>query len=198
MVKVSITLVNNAQITVEAEEAEVTRGVVGLVLRDLPRDLMLAHHPPNGGQPPAASENGGNGVAVGSPQPSAISPRPRRVGAAPSRPERGEELTADKLTAESSAADSSFTQFCRAANPLGDMRRVVAAAEGARRFLGLADVDEETLGRLFDLAGWRRPHSFTQTLRNAGRSTYRWLERVPGRAGRYTVTQAGRAAAVGE
>ncbi|MSQ07674.1 MAG: hypothetical protein EXR46_10960 [Dehalococcoidia bacterium] len=185
MVKVSITLANNAQITVEAEESEVAHGVVGMVLRELPRDLVLAIHHTNGAPPAPANGNGGNNVAV-SPQ---LSTASNQESAAHLRVEGGRELTAD-----SSAADSSFSQFCRSANPLGDMRRVVAAAEGARRFLGMDDVDEETLGRLFDLAGWRRPHSFTQTLRNAGRSSYRWLERVPGRAGRYTVTPAGRAA----
>ena len=189
MVKVSITLANNAQITVEAEESEVARGVVGMVLRDVPRDLVLPHQQTNGAHAPPASDNGGNSVVALSPQLSTIS---NQESDAHLPPAMGRELTADgpRLV----GADSSFLQFCRTANPLGDMRRVVAAAEGARRFLSIDDVDEESLGRLFDLTGWRRPHSFTQTLRNAGRSSYRWLERVPGRAGRYTVTQAGLAA----
>jgi hypothetical protein len=58
-------------------------------------------------------------------------------------------------------------------------------------------VDAEDLERLFDLAGWPRPHSFVQTLRNAARSKFRWLERVPGRSGHYTVTHLGRATALG-
>ena len=40
MVKVSITLPNNAQITLESEEPEVIHEIVGMVLRDLPRELM--------------------------------------------------------------------------------------------------------------------------------------------------------------
>ena len=40
MVKVSISLPNNAQITFESDEAEVLRDVVSMALRDLPRDLM--------------------------------------------------------------------------------------------------------------------------------------------------------------
>ena len=40
MVKVSISLPNNTQITFESEESEVLHEVVGMVLRDLPRDLM--------------------------------------------------------------------------------------------------------------------------------------------------------------
>ena len=40
MVKVSITLPNNAQITFESEEPGVVEQVITMVLRDLPRDLM--------------------------------------------------------------------------------------------------------------------------------------------------------------
>ena len=86
--------------------------------------------------------------------------------------------------------------FCRAANPLGDMRRVVVAAEGASRYLAIDGVDAEVLGRLFDLAGWPRAHNFVQTLRNAARSKFGWLERVPGKAGHYTVTDLGRSTAL--
>ena len=85
MVKVSISLPNNTQITFESEESEVLHEIVGMVLRDLPRDL----------------------------------------------------------------------------------------------------------GLLFDLAGWRRPGNFTQTLRNAARSKFGWLERIPGRSGRYAATPLG-------
>ena len=81
---------------------------------------------------------------------------------------------------------------------MGDMRRVVVAAEGASRILGMTSVDAEDLAGLFDLAGWRRAHNFTQTLRNAARDRFRWLERVPGRAGRYTVTDVGRSAILGQ
>ncbi len=42
MVKVSISLPNNTQITFESDEAEVLREVVAMALRDLPRDLMQA------------------------------------------------------------------------------------------------------------------------------------------------------------
>ena len=77
------------------------------------------------------------------------------------------------------------------------MRRVVVAAEGASRFFGSRSVDAGELGRLFDLAGWQRPHSFVQTLRNAARSKFRWLERMPGRSGYYTVTEVGRETALG-
>ncbi len=72
------------------------------------------------------------------------------------------------------------------------MRKVVVAAEAAKRFLDMPSVDTTDLAVLFGLAGWRNPHNFTQTLRNAARDKYRWLERVPGRSGRYSATQLGR------
>ena len=94
-------------------------------------------------------------------------------------------------------SEQAFVDFCRAANPLGDMRRVVVAAEGASRYLAMEGVDAESLGRLFDIVGWPRAHNFVQTLRNAARSKFGWLERVPGRAGHYTVTNVGRSTALG-
>ncbi|MDE2842624.1 MAG: hypothetical protein OXN21_04485 [Chloroflexota bacterium] len=94
-------------------------------------------------------------------------------------------------------SEQAFVDFCRAANPLGDMRRVVVAAEGASRYLAIEGVDADALGRLFDIVGWPRAHNFVQTLRNAARSKFGWLERVPGRAGHYTVTDLGRATALG-
>lgn len=94
-------------------------------------------------------------------------------------------------------AERAFVDFCRAANPLGDMRRVVVAAEGANRYLSIDGVDAEALGDLFDIVGWPRAHNFVQTLRNAARSKFGWLERIPGRAGHYTVTDVGRSTALG-
>ena len=94
-------------------------------------------------------------------------------------------------------SEQAFVDFCRAANPLGDMRRVVVAAEGASRYLAMDGVDAESLGRLFDTVGWPRAHNFVQTLRNAARSKFGWLERIPGRAGHYTVTDLGRSTALG-
>jgi len=91
-----------------------------------------------------------------------------------------------------------FHGFCQRANPLGDMRRVVVAAEVARRFLDLKAVSPKELASLFEAAGWTQPTSFVQTLRNAARSIFRWMERVPGRRGYYTVTDKGRQAVLGK
>jgi hypothetical protein len=209
MVKVTITLPNNALITFESEEPEVIHEIVGMVLRDLPRELMQATQPANGkGQehPGKAAGNGAIAAPLAGTPPEQPSPPVQRV---PAGVETGKEAAASskEQPAESqsvpaagealSPAQQAFVNFCREANPLGDMRRVVVAAEGAARYLGVASVDAEDLERLFDLAGWPRPHSFVQTLRNAARSKFRWLERVPGRSGHYTVTHLGRATALG-
>ena len=93
--------------------------------------------------------------------------------------------------ADPSGTELQFIEFCRGCNPVGDMRRVVVAAEGAQRFLGVSSVDQHALDGLFALAGWPRPHSLVQTLRNAARAKFQWLERVPGRLGFYTVTDTG-------
>ena len=84
-----------------------------------------------------------------------------------------------------------FAAFCQGVNPVGDMKRVVVAAEGASRHFGLDGVNADELGLLFDMAGWRKPGNFTQTLRNAARSKFGWLERIPGRSGRYATTPVG-------
>ncbi len=81
---------------------------------------------------------------------------------------------------------------------MGDLRKVVVATEAAKRYLGMDSVDTTELAKLFDLAGWRPPHDFTQTVRNAAREKFRWLERVPGRAGRYSATDLGRSLILGE
>lgn len=85
-----------------------------------------------------------------------------------------------------------FTAFCQAINPTGNMRRVVVAAEAANRFFGQEGVTADELTDLFDLIGWRRPRDLTQTMRNSARSKFGWLERIPGRAGRYSATEVGR------
>jgi hypothetical protein len=226
MVKVSITLPNNAQITFESEEPEVIHEIVGMVLRDLPRDLMQTPGPVNGnGGRPGEPANGKTAAIVRidppeeqPPDPPAYGERsagggvrkaPRAGRTSKAFPKILNETTTTPPVLQSAVStptgagpaatdpEAGFTEFCRISNPLGDMRRVVVAAEGARRFLGAESVDAEGLVRLFVLAGWARPHSFVQTLRNAARSKFRWLERVPGRSGFYTVTDLGRSTALG-
>ena len=216
MVKVSITLPNNAQITFESEDPEVIHEIVGIVLRDLPRELMQSAVSVNGNsgyQGESANGKVPTAVAIKTavelPPEQLSSAEEQIVGVAreanpsPKKVKKAKGSTATPLvpTAPVSIgatreAQASFTEFCRSNNPVGDMRKVVVAAEGARCFLDAESVDADGLANLFVLAGWSRPHSFVQSLRNAARSKFRWLERVPGRAGYYTVTEVGRATAL--
>ena len=202
MVKVSISLPNNALITFESEESEVLREIVGMALRALPRDLMQSGTPAAIG---GATEKGTRVTAVArsaatitEPPPSPISqpakPNTQSVTvAAPSITARVETNDTGSIPPEflSTNGRAAFEAFCQEANPLGDMRRVVVAAEGASRHFGVDGVNADELGWLFDSAGWRRPGNFTQTLRNAARSKFGWLERIPGRSGRYAATPLG-------
>ena len=86
----------------------------------------------------------------------------------------------------------SFQKFCKNIGPVGDMRRTIVAAEGARRFLQIEKVSIKELQALFQHAHWQYPTNFAQTLRNASRRSFGWLERVPGREGYYTVSDKGR------
>ena len=196
MVKVSISLPNNTQITFESEEAEVLHEVVSMALRDLPRDLMQSQPSVAATGPaekstgvaasalPAAAATGPASAAESSP------PSATAANQASAKPGDGNEAAMPpEFLSESGRA--AFTAFCRDASPLGDMRRVVVAAEGASRHFEIDGVNAEELGWLFDVAGWRRPGNFTQTLRNAARSKFGWLERIPGRSGRYAATALG-------
>ena len=222
MVKVSITLPNSTQITLEAEEPEIIQQVVDMALRDLPRDLMQVglDTGKNSVSVPVLEK----GISVTDPPPtlapspmvtepedspekphesSTPSRRRNRNNRSPSAVQGVEQAKATvtpewPITRRSPEQEDLFAQLCRSAKPMGDMRRVVVAAEAAHRFMGMASVDAAELARLFALAGWQLPHDFTQTLRNAARGKFRWLERVPGRTGRYSVTGLGRSVTLGE
>ena len=226
MIKVSITLPNGVQITLESD-SEIVHEIVGTVLRDLPKELLSGGPPVLDG--PVLNETNQLNIAqlgdvlsglqallsaqnlVQPCVPEGVvpvngaaipTPAPRNPMPAPGNPTEQDLSTATSETSSNhqdavtglpaDASEESFIQYCRSVNPLGDMRRVVVAAEGAERFLRSDGVDAEELSRLFDLAGWTQPHSFTQTLRNAARSKFRWIERMPGRNGRYWVTERGK------
>ena len=219
VVKVSITLPNNAQITFESEDPRVIPEMVARVLRDLPRDLILSAWPSIDSPEPPPVFAEGNGVSdiqvpgrEGSDTNSQniVEPGLTTEGALTSRQSPTVDNLIDQLgndenpslgkstlvKGSSDATEGAFIEFCRSANPLGDMRRVVVIAEGASRYLGTDTVDVEELSKLFDLVAWPRPHNLTQTLRNAARSKFRWLERIPGRSGHYAVTDLGRSTAL--
>ena len=222
MVKVSITLPNSAQITLESDEPEIIHEVVGMVLRDLPKDLMQPGPDTIKGQisqQDRSLEECEITMAASVPsvqaseapviqhEPTTAPSHSKQSAAVPGPVEAARPLTEPNITqgkapnieGESTAESiDAFVKFCGSASPMGDMRRVVVAIEGAHRFFEVESVDAEELARLFDLAGWRHPHNFTQTLRNAARDKFRWLERMPGRAGRYAVTNHGRAVAISD
>ena len=213
MVKVSISLPNNTQITFESEESEVLHDVVGIMLRDLHKDSNQSSASDGGDAAgiiaSEATEKSTNAAApaetmtpepVSPPatQPEIAQPSEPSEATQPAVPESAAATTETvgqtetlppEFLSESGRAD--FERFCQNANPLGDMRRVVVAAVGANRHFGVDGVNANDLAWLFDAAGWRKPGNFTQTLRNAARSKFGWLERIPGRSGRYAATPLG-------
>ena len=244
MVKVSISLPSNAQITVESQDQGELQEIVGM-LRGLSRDLMHSSTetvPESNGTiaqvldtekgssvEPSPSVNGDAETPAPPPEAAPVqvqeesaveasieTPVTLEALSEPTEASRTEEVVVvqpppdrpresasvgrvkAQQAARSAAAELAFVQFCQSLNPLGDMRKVVAAAEGAAQFLEMDSVDADDLARLFEQVGWMIPHSFTQTLRNAARSKFRWLERVPGRSGHYMVTTVGRTVILGE
>ncbi len=245
MIKLSITLPNSAQLSIEADEPDMIREVLGFTLPQLGTvandsaavNGAISGHPtpPNGigdGGDAASipeSKADGIGVAPGTLQsavePAAVSHREAGIDQQPEPPDPAAEqqrpvtvappramsapvtgvvnqatdgITVVYPSEPSTPAEQEFVGFCQKVSPLGDMRRVVVAAEASARFLHTNSVDPDELTRLFTLAHWPLPHSFVQTLRNAARTKFRWLERIPGRPGHYRVTNTGRSIVLGE
>ena len=130
--------------------------------------------------------------------PAPVAPAPEPAPAVPPTPAPAAAPAPAPVFTPSTPDEHEYIAFCQRVNPLGDMRRVVVAAEAADRHLNVRSVDPDELERLFTLAGWPIPHSFVQTLRNAARTKFRWLERIPGQAGHYRVTDTGRSIVLGE
>ena len=192
--RVSISLPGGTIITFEATDPQVFREIVSLALKELPRDLaQIQMESPVAGASPVPDAS----METGQSAPS------RPLGPDGTGYQRGRPIrsTTPAATPErikpGLQVEQSFAQFCGALSPLGDMRRAVVAVEGARRFLDMDNVSERELGGLFDLMGWRQPGDLVQTLRNAARSKFRWLERVPGSPGYYAVTKTGRDVVIG-
>ena len=177
--KVSISLHGDTVITFESDEPQLYKEIVGLALRELPRDLMQMQ----------AGSITSKELKVESKN---VTPGESPVvGKGEDRDEAGGPDGSEQASRRTEPEEA-YARFCGSLSPLGDMRRVVVAAEGASRFLGVDGVSEKELVPLYDLAGWRQPGQFLQSLRNAARSKFRWLERVHGRAGYYSVTQTGK------
>ena len=227
MIKLNITLPSGAQVSLEADDKDLVREILYSTMPHLNGGNGVAHQPngeTNGNASDvAAHHNGahtnGHGSAPVQPAPVSNGADPARVsatnGAAGGNPAPSPHAPATGETAApvaelqpapppapvfspSTPDEHEYIAFCQRVNPLGDMRRVVVAAEAADRHLNVRSVDPDELERLFTLAGWPIPHSFVQTLRNAARTKFRWLERIPGQAGHYRVTDTGRSIVLGE
>ena len=213
MVKLSISLPNNTHITLESEETGVVHEVLGMVLSGMELNIPAQNVTALNVEPTANGVEEKSTVASPELEEQPVAQRSngpstsQSVNEAPFQPAEpatngnskhstfpgaeggGQYLDIDRQTPQ---AREDFRSFCQSLNAMGDMRRVVVAAEAAGRFFGWDGVSADVLGELFDLAGWRRANSFTQTLRNAARSKFGWLERIPGRSGRYAATDIGR------
>ncbi len=211
--KLSITLPNDVLITLESDDSEPVHEVLALVLGSVKTDNRPLGEPRMGlgfDEEPAAQKSSGvpdpEDVQVMKDSQDATNGRDRNhisvVNQGSTFGASGNGLNGhtlneggdNKLDLNRYAlqAQEDLVAFCQAINPTGDMRRVVVSAEAASRFFGLEGVTADEVGELFDLIGWRRANSFTQTIRNAARSKFGWLERIPGRAGRYAATNVGR------
>lgn len=198
---VSLESASNESVSVSVPAAMVANGRNGVVEKstDATAEGPIAPPHSNGSTHPQPS-NGqhSNGALVHSvPQPQPAAPVASSMFSPPMIPVGDADEDGLLLEAQTPESREDFTAFCQSINPMGDMRRVVVAAEGASRFFRADGVNADELGELFDLAGWRRANSFTQTLRNAARSKFGWLERIPGRSGRYAATDLGRSVTMG-
>ncbi len=212
LVKLSITLPNGSLITLESDETRLIFDVIRTVMdggwSGIPVDISAPPQPDDTDvgaekgtdatphqevQNPSGAKNRTNGAAINiGGQPSANGAQSNGGSTASSSVagDSGEDRL--DLARYPQQAREDFTAFCQAINPTGDMRRVVVAAEAANRFFGLDGINADEVGELFDLVGWRRANQFTQTIRNAARTKFGWMERIPGRSGRYAPTDFGR------
>ncbi len=181
MLKVSITLPGETVITLESSDMQVAREVVAMALKELPADLIRLQMSPQASE----AKVNGNGT-IDETEASGVSVEPDLNGDGSVEAKPPVSVDADDR--------ERFSKYCSGLAPVGDMRRVVVAMEGAALHLGIDNVSEKELGDLFDMAGWRRASDFRQTLRNAARSKFGWTERVPGSKGYYAVSEAGRKA----
>ena len=214
VVKLSISLANGTLVTLEADETGLMHDVLRMVLDSVPPGPVEAEvsapvqaewgevdvekgtgaTPPEGVQNSSSAQrgtNGVNGAAGGQASTNGAQPHPGPAASATTIGEPGDDRLDLGRFSQQSRED--FRAFCQPINPTGDMRRVVVAAEAANRFFGIDGINADEVGELFDLIGWRRANSFTQTIRNAARTKFGWMERIPGRSGRYAPTDFGRA-----
>ena len=222
MNKLSITLPLGAQVSIESDDRELVREVLYSFMPQLIGSNGETPTPapalPATSAPPASTNGHSRENGVTHERPAETAPEPmtavpqadtrpavvvQQVTAAPPVPAphsdaRNGAPNGVNPMVRTTPDQLEFMAFCQRVNPLGDMRKVVVAAEAAHRYLNIVSVDPDELERLFTLIGWPIPHSFVQTLRNAARTKFRWLERIPGKSGHYKVTNTGRSIVLGD
>ena len=171
--KLSINFPSGFIVTIESEDTNVIGDMVQLVLKGIPADPMHIS--------PGAASSSPQQISDGATVEEAAAPEVAAPG-----PEGNE------------SAPEELVHFCLQLAPTVDMRRVVVAAEGAHRYWGLEGVSPRELADIFDQAGWPRPGDFVQTLRNAARRKFGWLERMRGKPHYYVVTDKGRDDVIGQ
>ena len=180
MLRISISFPDKTTITIESTESEMSQEVLRMVLREFPKEIGHTQSQSHQPGPELTTDIGYS-----------ISPTKHSYDARPDNTSREmSDLSQNSYTVDH-VSTQAYVEFCKFQSPLGDMRKVVVAAEGASRFLGMTSISENELGQLFKIAGWKEPTDYLQCLRNAARSKFRWLERVPGKSGYYYVTQLG-------
>ncbi len=201
VLKVSVTLPGGAVISLETSDPNLFPEVLGMAFRELPKNLLQIS--PGGAPPAPMPEMSKDVYGIEAPSDGKVSEAEAAAIAATAAAATNEVAAPapsdedEEAGRETSDNEGSFSRFCESLAPIGDMRRLVVAAEGARRFLNVESVSENELGALFDMAGWRQPGNFLQSLRNAARSKFGWVERVPGTTGYYAITQVGRDSVIG-
>lgn len=166
--KVIITLSNGVTIAVETDRSSYNQDLVTSILKDLASELSRLH-----------SQNSLKD--------------PKHTEARPFQVQPASNMDVDEESAHELAnLENKFIEFCGSHSPIGDMRRLVVAAEGASKYLNVPEVSPHELNRLFRLASWPIPNDLLQSLRNSARRSFQWFQRVPGRQGYYSVTDKGR------
>jgi hypothetical protein len=201
VLKLSVTLPGGAVISLETSDPNLYQEVIGMAFRELPKNLLQIS--PDGAPPAPMPEVSKDVYEIEAPSDGKVS-EAEAAAIAATAAVAANDVAAPAPSDEDEEAgremgdnEESFARFCESLAPIGDMRRLVVAAEGARRFLNIESVSENELGALFDMAGWRQPGNFLQSLRNAARSKFGWVERVPGTTGYYAITQVGRDSVIG-
>lgn len=191
--KLSISFPSGVIVTIESEDTHVIGDMVQLVLKGLPADPMHISPSAASSSPQQVSDDA---TVEESALPQAAAPEVAAPQAAVPEVAVTQAVTSG-LEGYGNAPEE-LVHFCRRMAPTVDMRRVVVAAEGARRYWGLEGVSPRELADIFDQAGWPRPGDFVQTLRNAARRKFGWLERMRGKPHYYVVTDKGREKIIGQ